>query len=137
MTVAMPMRLLILDQDSLEVNFLKQILNPNQFEIVKLNSSAEGIQATQSWNPDVIIINTMQPSDNGWKLCRRIREYSQAPILVVAAVSEPNMVARWLDAGADDYLPRPFSSEVLVAHLQKLTRQLRLTQNNPIAQPAQ
>jgi DNA-binding response OmpR family regulator len=136
MTIALPMRILVLDQDPMEVNSLKQILDPSHFEIIKVNSGTEGILSTQTWNPDVIIINTMQPSDTGWKLCRRIREYSQAPILVVAAVSEPNMVALWLDSGADDYLSRPFSSEILVAHLQKLTRRLRLTQSNPIPLPA-
>ncbi len=134
MTITVPMKLLVLDQDTLEENFLKQILDPSNFEIIKVNSGPESILASQSRNPDVIIINIMQPSDTGWKLCRRIREYSQAPILVVAAVSEPVTVARWLDAGADDYLTRPFSSEVLVAHLQKLTRRLRLTQSNPIPQ---
>jgi two-component system response regulator ResD len=73
----------------------------------------------------------MQPSVNGWKLCRKLREFSQAPILVLATVSDPNSIAHWLDAGADDYLTRPFSSEMLVAHLQKLTRRTKLIQDNP------
>jgi two-component system response regulator MtrA len=71
----------------------------------------------------------MQPSDDGWKLCRRLREYSQAPILVLAAISDPLSIAHWLDAGADDYLTRPFSAEILVAHLQKITRRMGYTQN--------
>ncbi len=131
MTIDIPTRLLVLDQDALGENFLKHILNPNGYEINKVSSSAEGIQTSSSWNPDVIIINIMQPYDNGWKLCKRLREHSQAPILVLAAISDPHMVALWLDAGADDYLTKPFSSEVLVAHLQKLTRRVKLTQNNP------
>jgi DNA-binding response OmpR family regulator len=130
MTIGIPTRLLVLDQDALGENFLKHILNPNGYEINKVSSSTEGIQTSGSWNPDVIIINVMQPYDNGWKLCKRLREHSQAPILVLAAISDPHMVARWLDAGADDYLTKPFSSEVLVAHLQKLTRRMKLTQNN-------
>jgi DNA-binding response OmpR family regulator len=59
-----------------------------------------------------------------------LRKVSQVPILVLATVSDPNSIARWLDAGADDYLTKPFSSEVLVAHLQKLTRRTKLTKNN-------
>jgi DNA-binding response OmpR family regulator len=131
MTIATPKKLLVLDQDTLGENFLKQTLNPNGYEIIKVSSSAEGILTSRSWNPDVIIINIMQPTDNGWKLCKRLREYSQAPILVLAAVSDPNLIAHWLDAGADDYLTRPFSSEMLVAHLQKLTRRTKIIQNNP------
>ncbi len=131
MTIDLPTKLLVLDQDTLGENFLKHILNPDGYEINKVSSSPEGIQTSGSWNPDVIIINVMQPYDNGWKLCKRLREHSQAPILVLAAVSDPKMVARWLDAGADDYLTKPFSSEVLIAHLQKLTRRTKLTQINP------
>lgn len=137
MTIDIPTRLLVLDQDALGENFLKNILNPNGYEINKVSSSAEGIQTSGSWNPDVIIINVMQPYDNGWKLCKRLREQSQAPILVLAAISDPHIVARWLDAGADDYLTKPFSSEVLVAHLQKLTRRTKFTQNNPSVSLAQ
>ena len=128
MTIAIPTKLLVLDQDALGENFLNQVLSPDGYDICRVNSSAEGLLTTRTWNPDVIIINIMQPSEDGWKLCRRIREYNQAPILVLAAVSDPLSIAHWLDAGADDYLTKPFSSEMLVAHLQKLTRRARFGQ---------
>jgi DNA-binding response OmpR family regulator len=115
-------RLLVIDQDILGENFLTQALNSDRYNVIKVNSTKEGIQTSQGWNPDLIIINLMQPPENGWHLCKRIREYSQAPILVLAAVSDPNSIALWLDAGADDYLTKPFSSEILVAHLNNLTR---------------
>ena len=126
-----PTKLLVIDQDTLGENFIKQTLSPNGYDVIKVNSSADGIQTSQSWNPDLIIINIMQPAVNGWKLCRKLRQFSQAPILVLAAVSDPNSIALWLDAGADDYLTKPFSSDILVAHLQKLTRRFTLKQNNP------
>jgi DNA-binding response OmpR family regulator len=131
MLIPAPTRLLVIDQDTLGENFIKQSLNPDGYEVIKVNSSSEGIQTTQSWNPELIIINIMQPAVNGWKLCRKLRQYSQAPILVLAAVSDPNSIASWLDAGADDYLTKPFSSDILVAHLQKLTRRFNLKQNHP------
>jgi two-component system phosphate regulon response regulator OmpR len=128
MTIHPAPKLLILDQDTMGENILKQMLIPNGYEVTKVNSSAEGIITSMDMEPDVIIINIMQPSENGWKLCRKIREFSQAPILVLAPVSNPNAIAHWLDAGADDYLTKPFSSEVLIAHLQKLTRRSKLAQ---------
>ena len=131
MTIGAQKRLLILDQDTLGENFFKQLLNPFGYEMIKVNSSIEGIDISQTWNPDVIIINLMQPDDHGWKLCQKLKKFTQAPILVLAAVSDPKSIARWLDAGADDYITRPFSSEILVAHLQKLTRRTKLVQNNP------
>jgi DNA-binding response OmpR family regulator len=130
MTISSSTKLLILDQDALGENFLKQMIFPNGYEVIKVNSSVEGIITSQSMELDVIIINIMQPSENGWNLCRKLREYSQAPILVLAPISNPNSIAHWLDAGADDYLAKPISAEVLFAHLQKLTRRTKLSQKS-------
>ncbi len=130
MTSPVPTRLLVFDQDTLGENFLKHMLKPDGYEVVKVNPSAEGLETSRSWEPDVIVINLMQPPVNGWKLCRKLREYSHAPILVLAAVSDPNSIARWLDAGADDYLTKPFSSEVLIAHLHKLTRRTKISKKS-------
>jgi len=124
-------KLLVIDQDAQGENFVKQTLNPNGYDVMKVNSSLKGLQTSQTWKPDIIVINIMQPAKNGWKLCRKIRQYSQAPILVLAAVSDPNSIALWLDAGADDYLTKPFSSDILVAHLRKLTRRFKIKQNHP------
>jgi len=131
MTIHPITKLLVIDQDVLGENLLKQSLKPNGYEVIKVNSTKEGLKTSQTWNPDVIIINIMEPSTNGWKLCHRIRTYTQAPILVLAAVSDPNSIALWLDAGADDYLTKPFSSEMLVAHLHKLIRRYQFKQNHP------
>ena len=124
-----PTRLLVFDQDTLGESFLKNMLKPEGFEVIKVSSSAEGLLTTRACHPDVIVINLLQPPVNGWKLCRKLREFSQVPILVLATISDPHSVACWLDAGADDYLTKPFSSEVLVAHLQKLTRRTNLAKN--------
>jgi DNA-binding response OmpR family regulator len=130
MTTHPATKLLILDQDALGENILKQLLITNGYEVTKVNSSADGIISSMDMEPDVIIINILQPSDTAWKLCRKIREFSQAPILVLAPVANPHAIAHWLDAGADDYLTKPFSSEVLIAHLQKLTRRTKLAQES-------
>ncbi len=129
MTISPLTRLLVIDQDSLGETYLNQMLKPGDYELLKVTSSAESLLTCRTWHPDMIIINLMQPIANGWKLCRRLRDVSQAPILVLATVSDPNSIARWLDAGADDYITRPFSSEVLIAHLQKLTRRTKLARN--------
>lgn len=131
MTVHPTTRLLVIDQDVLGESFLKQSLKPNGYDVKKVNSAREVLETSQSWNPDVIVINILEPSTNGWKLCRRIRAVTQAPILVLAAVSDPHSVALWLDAGADDYLTKPFSSDILIAHLHKLTRRYKFKQNHP------
>jgi DNA-binding response OmpR family regulator len=116
------MRLLVIDQDIPGDDFLNRALNPNRYHIKQVGSGEEALKTSPRWNPDVIIINLLQPSSNGWELCQVIRKRMKAPILVLAAVSDPNLIAHWLDAGADDYLTKPFSSDMLIAHLKKLTR---------------
>ena len=130
MTVSLPTRLLVFDHDALGENFLNHMLDPENYEVIKVSSNTFGLLTSRTREPDVIVINLMQPSVDGWLLCHKLRQISQVPILVLAAVSDPKSIARWLDAGADDYLTRPFSAEVLVAHLQKLTRRTRLSQNS-------
>ncbi len=131
MTFNSAIRLLVIDQDTIGENILGQSLNPSAFEVMKVNSINDGLQTSQTWYPDIIIINILQPSAYGWKLCGKIREYSQVPILVIATVSDPLSIAMWLDAGADDYLTRPFSLDILIAHLQKLTRRSIIMHNQP------
>jgi DNA-binding response OmpR family regulator len=129
MTFTSTTRLLVIDQDTIGENFLGQSLNPSAFDVMKVNSTNGNLQTSLTWNPDVIIINILQPSSDGWKLCGKIRKYSQAPILVLATVSDPISIAVWLDAGADDYLTKPFSIDILIAHLQKLTRRSIIKHN--------
>ena len=134
MTVSLPTRLLVFDHDALGENFLNHMLDPENYEVIKVSSNTFGLLTSRTREPDVIVINLMQPSTDGWMLCHKLRQISQVPILVLAAVSDPKSIARWLDAGADDYLTRPFSAEVLIAHLQKLPRRTRLSQNStPVA----
>ena len=135
MSIHSALKLLVIDQDSLAGNFLKQVLNPDDYHIFNVSSFSDAISTTHTSHPDVIVIYIMQASSNGWNLCREIQEQSQAPILVLAGISDPNSIAQWLDAGADDLLTRPFSSEVLVAHIQKLIRRSKHNNNPAPRQP--
>jgi DNA-binding response OmpR family regulator len=129
MQISSTKRLLVIDQDVIGDSFLTQTLGPSGYQINKVNSSSEALHTSQNWNPDMIIFNLMQPSTNGWQLCSKIREYSRAPILVLAAVSDPILIAHWLDAGADDFLTKPLSADILIAHIQKLTRRSSINRN--------
>ncbi len=130
-----PLRVLIIDQDIMGEGILDAEWKPGRFEVEVVKSGMEGVQATQTWGPDVIIINTLQPNENGWKLCHRLRQHSATPILVLSVISDPQSIARWLDAGADDFLSRPFSLEILTAHLQKLARRGSHLQTQPLSSP--
>jgi two-component system, OmpR family, response regulator MprA len=121
-------RVLVVDDDVEMTDLLKIILEPGAFEVFAANSGPEGIDLARQLEPDVIVLDLLMPGMDGWQVCKEIRLFSQVPILVLSAISKPGMAARALDAGADDYLLKPMTSGVLIAHLKKLARRARAEQ---------
>lgn len=115
-------KVLIINDEKITTDVNRYILASDIHEIMSVDSGVEGISATQSWNPDIVIIDSGIPSKDGWQVCRDIREFSQVPILVLSIISSPDLVVRALDEGADDFLSKPVREEVLMAHINKLTR---------------
>jgi len=120
-----PTKVLVIDDDDAMVEMLKLILEPVLFDVVIANNSPLGIESTRKLLPDVVILNLLMPDMSGWEVCKSIRAFSQVPILVLSAISKPGMVAKALDEGADDYLIKPMTSSVLIAHVKRLARRAR------------
>jgi two-component system response regulator MtrA len=128
-------KVLVIDDDKAMGEMLKLILEPNTFEVYDVCSGPEGIEATKALKPDVIILDLLMPDMDGWEVTRAIRSFSQIPILVLSAVSKPELVAQALDEGADDYLIKPMPSSVLIARLKRLARRARAEElSNPVNQ---
>lgn len=108
---------------------LKTILEPRAFVIHSAHRVEEAMQAVSLYQPDVIVLDLYLQENNGWKICRSIRQVSRAPILVLSVLNKPESVAQALDEGADDYLIKPVSSGVLVAHINNLLRRSKVAQN--------
>jgi DNA-binding response OmpR family regulator len=104
---------------------LRLILEPNAFDVLVSHSGPDGIEAARSTDPEVIILDLAMPDMDGWEVCKAVRSFSTAPILVLSAISNPGMVARALDEGADDFLLKPMTSSVLIAHLKRLVWRAR------------
>jgi DNA-binding response OmpR family regulator len=122
-------KLLIIDDDTDLTEMLKLLLEPKSFTVMAANSGEEGIATAKRWNPDLIILDLFMPEMDGWQVCKSIRVFSKAPILVLSAMNKPGLITRALDEGADDYLIKPVSSNVLLAHLNNLTRRIPLKQS--------
>jgi DNA-binding response OmpR family regulator len=127
-TRTLPTRVLVIDNDNATTEMFKLILEPNEFEVLVVNSGPEGIERTRVFNPDVVVLDLLMPDMNGSEVCKEIRSFSQVPILVLSAVSKPGMVAQALDEGADDYLLKPITSSVLIARLKRLAWRARAEQ---------
>jgi DNA-binding response OmpR family regulator len=118
-------RVLVVDNDVEMIDLLKLSLEPGRFEVSAANSAQVGVELVEQLKPDVMVLDLLLLSMNNWELCKDIRKISQAPILVLSAIGKPELAARALDEGADDFILKPVTSSVLTAHLKKLARRAR------------
>jgi DNA-binding response OmpR family regulator len=115
-------------------DLLRLILSPIQAAIFTTNSAPDGIKLAAEQDPDIIILDLMMPEIDGWEVCRIVRESSNVPILIMSAIDNPGLIAKALDAGADDFLVKPVPSGVLIAHIHNLTRPRAQVQKTPTNQ---
>ena len=121
-------KVLIIDDDEAMIEMLKLVLDTNEFELHTVTGGRVGIESARVLKPDLVILDLLIPDMDGWEVCKSIRDFTQVPILVLSAVSKPNQVAKVLDEGADDYLLKPMTSSVLVAHVKRLARRAKAEQ---------
>ena len=118
----MPVHILSIADDPAMTDLLAVLLNTKGFEVTTASTGADGPKMIHDAAPDVILLDLHLSELDGWQICKKVREFSNVPILILSALDGPEMVASALDAGADDYLIKPVPSNVLIAHLHKLTR---------------
>jgi len=134
----MPKTVLTIDDDTAITELLAMLLRTHGYEVKTANSGEDGIDAVKRLNPHVVILDLMMPGMDGWQVCKGVREFSNVPIVILSALDDPAMIASALDAGADDYLVKPVSSSILVAHLNRLIRRTGTleTSNGTTFQPS-
>ncbi len=118
----MPNKVLAIDDDNAITELLAMLLRTHGYEVLTANSGEEGIRLIQEKSPDIVVLDLMMPGMDGWQVCKQVRTFSNVPIVILSALDDPAMIASALDAGADDYLVKPISSTILVAHLSRLIR---------------
>ncbi len=114
--------ILAIDDDRDLTHMLKAQLERKNYRVVMASSGREGLQKAYQVRPDLIILDIMMPGMDGWEVCRRLRELSNVPIIMLTARSMKGDVIKGLEAGADDYLTKPFSSKELDARIQAVLR---------------
>ena len=127
--VNMAVDVLLIDDDTDLAIMLRTLLRGQDIQIRAVFSGEEGVEECRNEQPDVIILDLLMPSMDGWEVCERIREFCDVPILILSAIGSPGSVARALDAGADDYLIKPVHASLLASRLRTLMRRrLRVEQ---------
>jgi DNA-binding response OmpR family regulator len=125
-------KILVIDDDLAMTDLLKLLLRQTGAEIRVANDGRTGINLAKTSNPHIIILDLMMPEIDGWQICKEIRTFCSTPILILSALDNPGLVAAALDAGADDYLIKPVTSSVLVAHINNLVRRANLEKQQVI-----
>jgi two-component system, OmpR family, KDP operon response regulator KdpE len=124
-------RVLICDDEGQILRALRVVLGDAGYEVVPAMTAREALDAVAVRPPDAAIIDLVLPDGDGVEVCRSIREWSEMPILVLSAVGDEREKVRALDAGADDYVTKPFGPEELVARLRAVLRRSRTEDAEP------
>ena len=117
---------LVVEDDIPVRNLMVTTLKTHDYKYLTAGSGSEALLQASSYNPDVVFLDLGLPDMDGIEVIRQIRSWSNMPIIVISARSEDTDKLEALDAGADDYLTKPFSVEELLARLRVTVRRLSL-----------
>jgi two-component system KDP operon response regulator KdpE len=117
-------RVLVVDDERQILRALKVILRDAGYDVIEAVTVEEALDRAAVHSPDAAILDLVLPDGSGVDLCRRLREWSTMPILVLSAVGEEEAKVQALEAGADDYVTKPFGPRELVARLGAALRRV-------------
>ena len=104
---------------------IQHSLEGEGYQVVTASDGQEALRLAYSERPGLIILDIMMPGLDGWQVCRRVREMSDVPIIMLTAKTEKKDIIKGFDLGADDYLPKPFEVEELLARVRAALRRAR------------
>ncbi len=125
-------RVLVCDDEPQILRALRITLRDEGFEVIPATTAEEALDAAALRSPDAAILDLLLPDGDGIDITRRLREWSALPIIVLSAVGEEEQKIRALQAGADDYVTKPFSPRELVARLHAVLRRARPVGDEPV-----
>jgi len=124
-------RVLVVDDEPQIVRALKVVLREAGYEAVPAETAAEALDLAAVRPPEAAIVDLVLPDEDGIEVTRKLRQWSEMPILVLSAVGEEEQKVRALEAGADDYITKPFGTRELVARLHAALRRAAPAEEEP------
>jgi DNA-binding response OmpR family regulator len=120
----MSQKILIIEDEEGIIHLLNLYLKDAGFDVVAARDGADGLALHAREHPDLVILDIMLPAIDGFEVCRRIRQWSKTPILMLTARGSEDDRIQGLDLGADDYLVKPFSPRELVSRVRAILRRV-------------
>jgi DNA-binding response OmpR family regulator len=115
-------RILVVDDDDDIRGLVQTLLERGGAEVKPARNGKDGLREFHSWRPDLVILDVSMPEMDGWNVLERIRDMSEVPVLMLTARGDELERVRGLQAGADDYVVKPFGKQELVARVNALIR---------------
>jgi two-component system, OmpR family, response regulator CpxR len=130
------MKLLLIDDDTGLCELLESYLHPKGIELEAVNDGERGALLALKGSYDIVVLDVMLPSINGFEVLRRIRQSSQVPVLMLTACGDEVDRIVGLEMGADDYLTKPFNTRELLARLRVIQRRSAEVHATPDPRPS-
>jgi two-component system KDP operon response regulator KdpE len=111
-------KILVVDDEVQLIRVMRHILSAHQYEIRTANDGESALGIFELWQPDLVITDLQMPNVSGLELCRELRKISAVPIIVLSVRDEEETIVEALDAGADDYITKPFGTNELLARVR-------------------
>ena len=128
-----PSKILIVDDEPQITRVLRTSLSTQGYTIRVAGNGVQGLEIAHEWKPDLVITDLAMPEMDGVELCREVRAVSQVPIIVLSVRNHDRMKIEALDAGADDYVTKPFSIQELQARVRaQLRRSTAAAEDKPV-----
>lgn len=117
-------KILVVDDDKNICELLRLYLEKEGYSVILCHDGQEAVVKFNALNPDMILLDIMLPSLDGWQVCREIRRKSNAPIIMLTAKGETFDKVLGLELGADDYVVKPFDTKEIVARIKAVLRRI-------------
>ena len=119
-------RILVVEDQPRVVRLVSEILRAVGYEVLVAGDGEQALAMVSLEQPDLVLLDVLLPGDmDGYKICRRLREFSSVPIIMLTAKARDVDVLTGFDAGADDYLTKPFNAKELIARVKAVLRRSR------------
>ena len=115
------------DDDPQLLRLVARNLEFDDYEVLTASDGQQALDLIEAYKPDAVLLDVMMPKMDGFTVCKRVREFSTVPIIIVTARGQDQDKVRGLDLGADDYLAKPFSIEELLARVRAVLRRAQFS----------
>ena len=119
-------KILVIDDDPFLLQLIKTGLETSGYQVVTAAAGKEGLKSVDETKPHLVILDIMLPDMSGWEVCHQIRKFSVVPIIMLTALGSQADIVRGLQAGADDYLVKPFLRDELLARVSAVIRRANM-----------